>query len=234
MTHECQSALAERETPNLRDTGGLALDGGGLTRTGVLLRSAAPHDGDRVPATLSDVVDLRSPGELGAAGHPWTELPARIHAIPLLTGDPQPSADELFADLGATYRDFLDEGAEKIVRVLAIATRATGPMLVHCAAGKDRTGIVVAVLLRAAGATRESVTADYVATGAHMDAVLARESRRVAKVDPTVLQKMMGAPAEAIEAVLDELDRVPGGAAGWLVRRGAEPADIETWRRRIA
>jgi hypothetical protein len=120
--------------------------------------------------------------------------------------------------------------------MLGVAAQSDGPVLVHCAAGKDRTGIAVAVLLRAAGVTRGAVIADYVRTAEHIEDVLARD-RFHGPEDPTHLQRLMGAPPEAIAVILDELEAVGRDAedpAGeWLLRHGASPADLAAWRRRI-
>jgi protein-tyrosine phosphatase len=227
--------------PNLRDVGGLPTEDGRRTRAGVLLRSAAPKADDRDPEDVAwppaEVVDLRSLSELKGRPHPLSRPGTRVHALPFLSGG-RSYADDFsdMPDLAEVYPDFLHTGAQKLLTVLRLAAHADGPVLVHCAAGKDRTGITVAVLLRAAGVTREAVIADYVETAQNIDAVLARDMTHGPE-DPTHLQRLMGAPPEAITVILDELDAAAEGAedaaGAWLLRAGATPEDLADWRSRI-
>ena len=179
-------------------------------------------------------MDLRSPDEV-AFPHPMARPETRVRAIALLTRPlPGPGADwSAVPDLPTAYRGFLTDGAERIVAVLAVVARAEGAVLVHCAAGKDRTGVTVAVLLRAAGVTRRAVVDDYLATAAHMPAVRARGRAVAGPADPTHRQRLMGTPREAVVSVLDVLDAHPGGAPGWLRHHGARRSDVEGWRERI-
>jgi hypothetical protein len=228
--------------PNLRDVGGLPTESGRRTRPLVLLRSAAPLAGDADPDGFpwppAEVIDLRSPSELHGRPHPLDIAGARVHALPMIKRKtPGAGGDwSSMPDLPTVYPQFMADGAELLVKVLRIATRANGPTLIHCAAGKDRTGIAIAVLLRAVGVTREAVVSDYVDTARNMDDVLARLEYHGPE-DPTHMQRLMGAPPEAIVTVLDELDRAavgsPDPAGAWLIRHGATARDLDAWRRRM-
>lgn len=228
--------------PNLRDVGGLPTESGRRTRPRVLLRSAAPLAGDGDPEGFpwppAEVVDLRSRSELHGRPHPLDVPGTRVHALPMIKRKTLAVGGDWSSvpDLPTVYPQFMEDGSELMVTMLRIATRSNGPVLVHCAAGKDRTGVAVAILLRAAGVTREAVIADYVRTARNMDDVLARLQYHGPE-DPTHMQRLMGAPPEAIAAVLDELDRAAQGAAdpdgAWLLRQGATEEDLSAWRRRI-
>jgi hypothetical protein len=121
--------------------------------------------------------------------------------------------------------------------VARLIAASEGPTLVHCTAGKDRTGLVVAVLLTALGAARDDVVADYVRTQANMPGVIERIAstpgleggpelvRRVRQTQPELLT----APADAIEAALDVIEE-GGGARGWLARHGLSDAELEQLR----
>jgi protein tyrosine/serine phosphatase len=140
--------------------------------------------------------------------------------------------EELGDDIGAVYRRMLTEAGPNLVRILCFLVEGGHtPALVHCAAGKDRTGIAVAVLLAAAGVEDDAVVADYAATGERLDRVRAalaqRELYRQLRSDssPAVVLE-----SRAIEAVLDTLREHDGGAGGFLVAHGADPAQVVGWR----
>jgi protein-tyrosine phosphatase len=135
--------------------------------------------------------------------------------------------------LAAAYQGLLRRAAPKLVRALELVAAADGPALVHCAAGKDRTGVVVAVLLRAVGVSRAEVIADYRRTEPALPAIAERTAELIATIDPAHRQRLMGVPAAAIAAVLDVLDGASGGAAGWLRGHGAPARVLDAWRRRL-
>jgi protein-tyrosine phosphatase len=224
---------------NLRDVGGLALAGGGVTRSGVLYRSDALYPHDKVPLTLhgwppAAVVDMRSEFERERTGaFPWPAA-TRTHHIPLL-GEAAPQLmDRPLIDL---YRDALGASGRLIAEVAAIVAAAPGPALVQCAAGKDRTGVVIAVILLAVGVEPASVVADYTATAANMPDVLPRMAARLGwempPFDdlPPILREAL---ADAIAAVIDVVSGGPGGAAGWLAGHGMRPADLDQLRAKLA
>lgn len=209
--------------PNLRDLGGIPTSAGGKIRHGALLRSAMPDAADIVlegtawpPAV---VIDLRSPGEHEEI-HPLVSHGATVHVVPLLTAlDPTRG---WALDLRDLYMRMLDEASPLLVELVDIVARGGTPTLVHCAAGKDRTGVAIAMLLRLVGVEREHVVDDYMVT-------LAAEadiSRRLTH-GPGVAHRVdlppafLEVPVEAIEAVLDHWDDHHGGVEGWLVDAGA-------------
>jgi protein-tyrosine phosphatase len=103
------------------------------------------------------------------------------------------------------------------------------PALVHCAAGKDRTGITVAVLLAAAGVEEADIVADYVVTGLRLDRVRAALSRRGGYPEDMVIPEPAPLDAAPIEGVLAALADL-GGAAAYLRDHGATEAELATWR----
>jgi protein-tyrosine phosphatase len=119
------------------------------------------------------------------------------------------------------------------VRAIACAQRA---VLVHCAAGKDRTGVVVALALDAAGVERTTIVADYLATAERIDAIVARLLR-----SPLYRDELEGhdsrrhAPLPgAIERVLDLVDERHGGSAAWLLANGLDESELWRLRRRLS
>ena len=104
---------------------------------------------------------------------------------------------------------------------------ADGSVLVHCAAGKDRTGVVVALALAAVGVERDAIIADYEATGSGSPRSWTACARRrptgaTWKASPTT----SACRAEYLERVLEVLDERHGGAAGWLAEHGFDPAPL--------
>lgn len=220
------------DLPNLRDVGGLPAEGGATVAAGRVLRSALPFDDDLVdgvawPPTV--VLDLRSAPELEA--FPTMSGPRVVH-LPLLSLlAPDAHLDETLA---ALYLALLDSAGGLLVDVVREVADADGPVLVHCAAGKDRTGIAVALLLRLVGVEREHVMADYLLTDDAIDAIDAR----LRAISPTgerrdLPREYFHVVPDALGAVLDRWDAHPDGTAGWLVEAGGDADLIDRLRARL-
>ena len=133
------------------------------------------------------------------------------------------------------YLRFLAERPDSVVTSLRLIARSPGAALVHCAAGKDRTGVVVALALRAIGVPRDAVVADYVASADRIEAILARlmasttyaKDRRLDDVDHHRPK------ATTIEKFLDDVDGRLGGPANWLRSQGWTDADDRALRRSL-
>ena len=131
---------------NLRDVRGLRTDDGRIVRRGVLYRSEVPRstaaDGTDVavwPPTT--VIDLRSPAEY-AGPHPFDVAGTTVHSVPLGASLAPALATEQTAefDLAWAYRHLALDAAGEIARIVGIVAAVPGPVMVHCTAGKDRTG----------------------------------------------------------------------------------------------
>ncbi|MCZ4587030.1 MULTISPECIES: tyrosine-protein phosphatase [Rhodococcus] len=226
--------------PNLRDLGGLPLAEGRRTRSGVLYRSALPAPGDARPTAVDEwpartVVDLRSPREYATRGHPLRSQKTVVHQISLLS-DAEVAAPNQGARLADIYLGILTNPGERLVDVLQVAATAPGPVLLHCAAGKDRTGVAVALLLRTAGVEPDDIVADNEATNEHMGAVLTRITRfapELGQAHPND-RDLRGVVPEAIEGVLASWDARPGGVRAWLRAHGATNETIRLWIARFA
>ncbi|WP_344128386.1 tyrosine-protein phosphatase [Saccharopolyspora halophila] len=221
---------------NLRDLGGHPTGDGVLTRSGVVYRSDAPRSGDRDPDGVQQwppqiVVDLREDEETKGRAHPLAEV-TEVRRVPVLEGLP-PSAPDTPDELSAFYRRMVHRAPEKLIEVFRIAVQAEGPVLVHCAAGKDRTGVISAMLLSAAGVRSEAIVADYARTDKNMYRVLQRLNlapNLPPGVTEDIVADLMAAPVDAIEAVLAEFDEHPDAAAGWLRSHGVPAGELNTWR----
>jgi protein-tyrosine phosphatase len=134
------------------------------------------------------------------------------------------------------YLSYLGRRPDSIVASIRTVARASGAVLVHCAAGKDRTGVVVALALDAVGADREAIVADYVATADRVEAIMARLlSSRTYRGELEGHDPQAHAPiAETMERLLHLVDERFGGASGWLLHHGLDGDDLELLRRRLA
>ncbi|BBY83100.1 tyrosine-protein phosphatase [Mycolicibacterium pulveris] len=238
-----------RPTPhlaNLRDLGGLRSAGGRRLRGGLLLRSDAPHPGDLIPSSVawppSLVLDLRS-ATSRHVGHPLEADGTRVVWFPM-AADADPSAALLRGaafDIAVLYQRILSELGTHIATIFELILGADGPTLVHCVAGKDRTGVLVAVLLAAAEVARAEIVTDYHATSPNMAAVMERMVETVAPAKRSKFRRrlaeappgLFSTPSEGIAAVLDELDSHRGGPIGWLRERGVDQRQIDSFRARI-
>lgn len=218
---------------NVRDVGDLPLSSGGVTRSGVLLRGDALYDGDTAPGHVpwppATVIDLRSDRERARSPYTWpagTTLAARqlFDAADLAR---MPHRDSLLD----VYRDLVAHAGSGIAGLLELMAE-DGVTYLHCAAGKDRTGASVAALLLLAGVPEDAVVADYQATAANIDGVLARLTALGALSDDWDLS-WAASPPEAIGLVIETVTGHPDGPRGWFLAHGASDLAIDRFVRRI-
>jgi protein-tyrosine phosphatase len=219
---------------NLRDVSrGLPA---GTIREGVLLRSDAPLAGDSVPEGIAwppaTIIDLRHPVELDGRAHPLAGEATAVHGVSLVDpsapGPEGPGTD----DLADFYRRLLDSPASGLVRVATTVARSEGPVLVHCLAGKDRTGAVIALLLRLIGVDRDLVIDEYLLTNLAAPVLIHRlrhhystMDHRRAKADLITVTNIE-APRDLIVGIMDYWDAQPGGTAGWYMQHGGDEASL--------
>lgn len=228
---------------NVRDVGGLPLSGGGTTRHGVLLRSgslhfATPADVARLVEEfgLTLVLDLRTPREIDRDG-PTPVAAAGVETVPLtFIGESREYLPEAGDDTDPILRNYLgylgDHPANVAEAVRRLAAADAGPALVHCAAGKDRTGVLVALVLDVVGVARDAVVADYALSAENVEAMFRRWTTAAGEEMPADLTPHKPR-AEVMHAVLAHLDQEWGGAAGWLAANGLSQADLATLRQRL-
>lgn len=226
--------------PNLRDVGGYPAADGRQTRWGTLLRSGDLKrlaDADRtVLAALPvrTVLDLREPGEAASApdrldGIGGPDRCAERVPIPIFQGD-------LPADPGLTiaalYRYTVDHHADTLAAAVGVlAEPGALPAIVHCSAGKDRTGIVVALVLTVAGVERDVVVDDYAQSAAYLGPRFAERIKRQlagwtgdAAAAAVALSLATESPPQAMRDTLDHIDAAYGGVTEYLAAAGVGPA----------
>jgi protein-tyrosine phosphatase len=203
---------------NVRDVGGLPLVSGGVTSLRVLVRSDC-HDRlvsagrlelDRYGVTA--IIDLRDGDERSRYPSPY-EGCARYRPVPLdLDG-----IDGCHRSLGETYVAILGQRRARFAAAVSTIAAADGCAVVHCHAGRDRTGLVVAVTLAAVGVERAAIVADY------MRSVPPGRSGANAATASRMRTHLAACPSD-IQAALDYLD-TDGGARNYL-REGGLSDDL--------
>ena len=131
--------------------------------------------------------------------------------------------------LAKIYRDLL-ETAERLVDALRVVTaELTEPLVFMCSAGKDRTGVLAALVLGLVGVSDHDIIADYAATGTAVDLIVARASTRSAAA-AVGLEHLLYAEAENMERTLEWLHATYGGFAPWALANGYTEEEITTLR----
>jgi hypothetical protein len=148
---------------NVRDLGGLPLEGGGETAFGVVVRADSirelSEDGWQAVADYGVrlAVDLRSAWEVGE--DPPRELPIEIRHFPI-NGD-QVAVVREWPSMQAAYAGLLANFAEQFAGAVTTVARADSPVVIHCLAGRDRTGLTSALILSLAGVELDAIAADH-------------------------------------------------------------------------
>lgn len=221
---------------NIRDLGGVRLVDGGETAFGVVLRGETvvhlTQDGaDRLrSAGVRHVLDLREPEErqLDGDGHldaAYQRSDLLHESVPLagsgVADDPIGRVREA-TTIGDRYATYLRNGGFRLAEALARTAWSRSALYAHCAVGKDRTGVVSALLLDLAGADDDAIVQDYLMTGERLVPVLMRLGSRPAYAHLATPDWPAQQPnEEAMRRFLDYL-RTRGGAAHWLVDHGVD------------
>ena len=169
------------------------------------------------------------PDALAEADRPET-LPAE--ALPWV--DLEPSV-EIGNDTASHYLSYLMERPDSVLEALRVIATAPGATLVHCAAGKDRTGTIVALALTLAGADREAVIADYAASSERVQAIVDRLMSSATYADnlrDRPLSSHLSRP-ETMHVLLEHLEAEFGGVEALLGRLGWTDADTARLRAKL-
>jgi len=226
-------------TFNARDLGGKRA-AGGVVRSGVVVRSDAPvvlgDEGRGVLRRLGvrTAIDLREPVERELDPPDFDGLEIDVVRQPIIGGDFDVTTTMTLEDVYMRLLDARGRALTDAVRVLA--QPGATPALLFCSAGKDRTGLLSALVLGAVGAPEEEIVADYHRTELNMKGPFraAIEARAIAAgVSEQELAVKVGAPAELMGKVLEKLRREYGGAEGFLKAHGLTDDELDALRRRL-
>lgn len=168
------SQLIDLPLINCRELGGMPLRDGHVFRSGLFLRSGAPselktrEEFEQVKAYgVKNVIDFRGVTELERCGNPFRDdADTNFYSIPLFIGDPGDVNNDTMQflrthHLGDYYVIIMEQLGDKVAQILRILLNAEGLTLYHCAHGKDRTGVISAILYLIAGADREDIVTNY-------------------------------------------------------------------------
>ncbi len=218
------------------------LPGGSIAR-GVLLRSDAPLHGDSQPAHVAwpptTVIDLRHPIELEGE-HPLSDV-ATVSLVTLVDPSRPDHIGPAVEDELRNFYGFLLEGpaVDGFVKAVDIVASADGPTLVHCLAGKDRTGVLVALLLRLVGIERDAVRDEYLLTNLAAAELLPRLRYHYERMDHRKASAEL-LTVNSIEArevlivdVMDHWDAHPGGTIAWFLDNGGREDTLVSLRERL-
>ena len=225
---------------NFRDLGGYRTQDGRSVKWLKLFRSdaihyATPDDISRLQGELGifTVVDLRNPEEIQQAGlTTMAGSSVRYHTVPYL-GARQivpPGVDEdPVARLTNIYQWIIRNAGARIAESLNILSEGGNlPAVFHCTAGKDRAGILAAMVLGVLGVDRDQIMQDYEMTNDVIDELGERLRARPGNEHRTL--DSFRAQPETMEIVLDELDNEHGGPAGYLQAHGVANETLDKFR----
>jgi protein tyrosine/serine phosphatase len=222
---------------NVRDVGGLPTRAGGRIRPNALIRADSL---DRLTdsgivafraAGVSRIIDLRRSSEAGAARHPFVEEEIYRNVPVQDPADP----DHEWLTLAEIYIAMLELRPTFFADVLAaVADAPPGPVVVHCAGGKDRTGIITAMALSLADVDDAVIGADYALSEQRL-----REGDqvRLAAIEDSVmrerLQALLATPPQNMLTVLDHLRSRHGGVEEYLRSGGVTDQQLAAIRDRL-
>lgn len=249
---------------NMRDLGGLPTDAGGAVEPRRLIRSdnlqeLTPESVRWLieDAGVTDVVDLRTGLEVRSEGPgPLTRTGVHIHhlslypegsaesgipdedeELPWLADRPDPESQQQRHEWFLTqhYLQYLTRRPDHVVAALRVIARAQGATIVHCAAGKDRTGTITALALRVVGVPISEAAADYDATNARLPLILKRLRARPTYAADLADQdeSTQTTPAGVMHDLLTHVDQRWGSVEGYLALHGWTPADSAALRAKL-
>ena len=227
---------------NVRDLGGHRAEDGGETHYGAVVRADSIRQltdegwAAAVDYGVRTIVDLRMDVELEA--DPPAELPVDVVHVPIFQNDNEEAFAEVEAaatsapDYAAATREvylvFLERFRDNVAGALAAVARAPeGAVVVHCMGGKDRTGLVTALLLRLAGVDNEQIAADYALSEERLQprhAAWLEEAGTEAERER--IRRIAATPAESMVGVLVELERRYGSVEAYLRAGGLTDEDL--------
>ncbi|MGH3452125.1 MAG: tyrosine-protein phosphatase [Haloechinothrix sp.] len=224
---------------NVRDTGGYPTRDGGVVRWRTLLRADALHRlDDSGRCALSEigvrtVIDLRDDSERTIAPSALDGVALRVLHRPIYDRSHERAAG-LVADLDRLYQDMVDlHGPALAVAIAELCEPGALPAVVHSSAGKDRTGVVIALVLEIAGVSDRHIAEDYALTAAYLGDEFVhavRQSKASTGVSDAAISAVLRCPPELVLGVLRRIRQQHGSITGFLVHHGLSAAQLDGLR----
>jgi len=234
-------------TWNFRDIGGTPTPAGPVRR-GIVYRSAAlaQLDPNGVAALeklgVTDVFDLRGEREISRDGKDQVPDSVQVTVAPFHPEEDEAAVHELQEGAPATLVERViayysaipvqPPAQAAVAGLLRAIADNTGAVLVHCAAGKDRTGWAIATVLTAAGADRDAVLADYLLSNAAIDSLRTWLQEHYGDAFDTSSQ-VLGVDPSYLQAAWDSMDRSFGSFDGYLTAIGIDADVVRRVRLRL-
>lgn len=227
---------------NARHLGGYPISGGGKTLEEAFIRCENPEklskrDRDFLyQFGIRTVIDLRSPEETSRSANPLADDDRFVYKnIPVFSTDASPDAlTKTGIPMGDLYVYMLKACASSFKKIFAQIIKSSGGVLYHCTAGKDRTGVLSALLLMLAGVDEETVTAEYCYTEILLQPLVEQLKRDMPQgADPEYIDEMLSARPEFIKTAIDYINNNYTSAKGYLSSLGFDKAQINALRFRL-
>lgn len=243
-------ALTLKNIANFRDCGGLPTVDGGRSRLGRVYRSGTLDDArsDDLRALhtlgLKTIIDLRAPREKKTPpqveGARRIDIPIELETRtrekiqPLMTQ--RGAAPAVMAIMQQMYRELADEAWPQAGQLFKVLLKAEAyPVLIHCRAGKDRTGFLCALVEQAVGVEPAAIFQDYLETNHHFGLLTPRTVRMLkifslGRIQMDNVRASLSAREDYLQAAFDQIEQDHGGLTTYLAKCGVTLREVETLR----
>ncbi|MFN8626613.1 MAG: tyrosine-protein phosphatase [Candidatus Binatia bacterium] len=245
MTEASQRFVRLEGCVNFRDVGGYPTRSGRTLRTGQVFRSDALHlltASDivhlRQQLRIGQIIDLRSTGELRVDGRGLLEAePIHFRHLPIFDGDASANRDlPATMDLADRYFFMADLGGRMIGRIVTAIAEAPAPTVYHCSAGKDRTGVISALLLSLLDVDADIITGDYALSQERLPRIverLAADKGYWTAVIRTLPPETLHARPQTMTAFFEKLHAKYGSTHAYFRAAGVTDRALEQLRQRL-
>lgn len=225
---------------NLRDIGGYATTDGHMTAWGKVFRSDSVHrlpeisQQQLIARPIRTIIDLRHPFEVRKSPSVFVQSTDVTYVSTPLIED----SNEVWepADLEELNKLLLDESQPQLRHVFSVLAVAQYPVLLHCRVGKDRTGLVIALLLGLLQVPDETIIEDYALSALYLEPLFARWRQRASSLDAASvvqMETMLESKPETMRNVLTYLKKRYGSVPHYLLHIGVTEQQIAFLRQTL-
>ena len=230
---------------NFRELGPYPIADGGHIRPGMIYRAGALELMTEADAAwLGDDIHVKTILDLR---HPEERTTASAHALhervlPLSIFPEGQTQESLIAELNGLYGmgpspkrylHYLEVGGERMAEAFRLFARESAyPVLIHCTAGKDRTGVLVGMIMDVLGASHADIAAEYGLSDASIDRLIdyLRSTGRALQGSEAEIRARLSTPPERMAGFIDLLREEHGGAEAFFLAKGVTAAEIAAVR----